>query len=113
MNASRFGKRSPGRLAVITIEDERDHAFIPNPLPPQWVFPASLWPLLAEAKEKVALLEGVGRTLPNPGLLLQPLASREAIQSSRLEGTYASPKELLLFEMEPHEEKATSGQESD
>jgi Fic family protein len=30
------------------------------------------------------------------------MTSREAIQSSRLEGTYASPRELLLFELDPH-----------
>jgi len=35
--------------------------------------------------------------------LLRPLEDLEAIQSSRLEGTYATPRELLLFEIEPRE----------
>jgi Fic family protein len=52
------------------------------------------------AREKVALLEGVGRGLPDPALLLKPLESREAIQSSALEGTFATPRQLLLFERE-------------
>lgn len=34
------------------------------------------------------------------------MADREAIRSSRLEGTYASPRELLLFELEPRESKS-------
>jgi Fic family protein len=110
MDASLFGSSSPGRLVKIFGDDR---AFIPNPLPPDWAFPADLWPLLAEAKAKVALLEGVGRTLPNPSLLLKPLARREAIQSSKIEGTYATPKELLLFEMEPTEAKAGDDRTND
>ncbi len=46
-------------------------------------------------------LDGVGSRLPNPELLLSPLRSREALRSSSLEGTYATPRELLLFELEP------------
>jgi cell filamentation protein, protein adenylyltransferase len=110
MDISTFGIKSPGELVAI---GGGDHAFVPAPLPPSWEFPVTLWPMLARAKEQVALLEGVGRTLPNPGLLLQPLASREAIQSSRLEGTYASPRELLLFELEPREAKPGEEQVND
>jgi len=44
--------------------------------------------------------------LRSPMLLLRPLSDREAIQSSRLEGTYASPKELLLFELQPKDASA-------
>ncbi len=47
------------------------------------------------------LLEGLGRTIPNPEILLRPLLRREAIRSSALEGTFASAKELLLFELDP------------
>jgi len=39
--------------------------------------------------------------LPHPELLLRPLQTREAIRSSSLEGTYATPKELLLFAKHP------------
>lgn len=46
-------------------------------------------------------LDGVGNTLPNPELLLSPLRGREALRSSSLEGTYATPQELLLFELDP------------
>ncbi len=110
MDHKKFGDRSPGKLVPSWGED---WAFVPESLPPKWEFPVSLWPLLAEAREKLALLEGVGRTLPNPSLLLKPLGRREAIQSSRIEGTYASPKELLLFEMEPREPKAGEDRVSD
>lgn len=106
MDTSKFGKYSPGRIVPVETQWGRDHAFIPAPLPPSWRFPENLWPLLLEAKQQIGLLEGLGRTLPNPAILLRPMADREAIRSSRLEGTYASPRELLLFELEPRESKS-------
>jgi Fic family protein len=59
--------------------------------------------LLVEAKQQLGILEGLGRGLPNPGILLRPLLDREAIKSSRLEGTYVTATELLVFEMQPRE----------
>lgn len=79
---------------------------MPLPSPPQWGFPLRLWPLLGEAKQQLGILEGVGRTLPNPGILLRPLEDREAIRSSSLEGTYVTARELLLFEIEPRDVKS-------
>lgn len=101
MNIKEFSEESPGQLVSISSSPMPEHAFIPAPLPPVWEFPTTLWPLLAEAKKEIALLEGIARGLPNPSLLLKPLSGREAIQSSALEGTYATAQELLLFEMDP------------
>ena len=98
MDVRKFKETTPGRIVPI---DGGEHAYVPNPLPPKWKFPERLWPLLLEAKEKLMLLEGLGRTLRDPGILFQPMQGREAIQSSALEGTYATPRELLLFELEP------------
>ena len=103
MDITKFTAELPGELIPI---EEGDHAFVPNPLPPTWEFPIRLWPLLREAVHQIGILEGTGKTLPNPAILLRPLEDREAIQSSRLEGTYATPKELLLFEMEPRESES-------
>ncbi len=110
MDETRFSKRSPGALVPIA---EGGRAFVPEPFPCRWQFPDSLWPLLAEAKARVALLEGIGRTLPDPGILLRPLEDREAIQSSRLEGTYVTAQELLLFELEPRTPKGSDDQVND
>ncbi|QDV15029.1 Adenosine monophosphate-protein transferase SoFic [Rosistilla oblonga] len=98
MKKSLFSEVSPG--AIVSIAGN-EIAFVPDSLPPGWEFPGRLWPLLAEAKSQIGILEGIGRVLPNPGILLRPLEDREAIRSSRLEGTYATPQELLLFELEP------------
>jgi len=103
MDSSAFQRDAPGKVVSI---GNGEHAFVPDPLPPDWVFPADLWPLLADAKQHLGILEGLGRNLPNPAILLRPLADREAIRSSRLEGTYATAKELLLFDLEPRESES-------
>ena len=110
MDPADFNSDSPGRLIPI---QHGMHAFLPDPLPASAKFPQQLWPLLAEAKSRIGLLEGIGRTLPNPGLLLRPLEDREAIKSSRLEGTYVTARELLLFEMEPRDPKPGENEVND
>lgn len=101
MDVSAFGPKSPGKLVPVSGVRDVTHAFSPDPLPPDWTLPAGLWPLLTEARVALADLNGVGRYLPNPDLLLRPLQNREAQKSSRLEGTYTEPEEQMLFELEP------------
>lgn len=98
MGVSLFSYRSPGQLVRI---DGNDHSFVPSDLPPRWQMNENIWPLLLEATNEIALLEGIGRTLPNPEILLRPTADREAIRSSKLEGTIATPRQLFLFELDP------------
>lgn len=99
MDRSKFSSSATGRLVEISLPGP-DWSFIPNPLPRNWQVPLDLWPLLASAKEELARLDGIGRTIPHAELLLRPLQQREAIRSSSLEGTYASAQEILLFELD-------------
>lgn len=105
MDVTQFTPNFSGELVRLA---DGDDAFVPAPLPPSWTFPNELWPLLAEVKHLFGVLEGIGRVLPNPGLLLRPMEDREAIRSSRLEGTYVTPTELLLFDMSPLEPTSES-----
>lgn len=100
MGNNRFQDPTTGKLVKILPQYD-DLAFVPAPLPPNWSFPEHLWPKVAEAKQLLGELDGIGRTLQNPDLLLRPLRHREALRSSSLEGTYATPAELLLFELKP------------
>jgi len=54
--------------------------------------------LLAEASEALGRLDGVGRNLPNPHLLVRPFVNVEAVFSSRIEGTQASLRDLYAAE---------------
>ena len=112
MDRDRFTAEQTGTLVPVSIGGP-DWAFVPRPLPRQWHAPQHLWSLLVSAHRELGRLDGIGRTLPDPDLLLRPLQSREAIRSSSLEGTYASAEELLLFELQPTEPAAPSDRMND
>ena len=57
-----------------------------------------LLPLIGPASGAVARYDGMLAALPNPGVLLAPLTTREAVLSSRIEGTQATMGEVLEFE---------------
>lgn len=76
-------------------------AFIPRPLPPTIHYDADLSFALSQADAALSELSGLGRYLPNPDLLIAPYVKREAVASSRIEGTQADISDLLLDEIEP------------
>lgn len=95
MDPSAFKKGKNGRLLRIH-EDCR--AFVPNELPPKlelsWKFVAQI----SESDRRLSELAGAARTLPNPHLVIHPFTRREAVLSSRIEGTLASISDLMSFE---------------
>jgi len=64
-------------------------------------YDASLALLLSEADSTLGELSGLGNVVPNPDLLIAPYVKREAVASSRIEGTQADLSDLLLDEIEP------------
>lgn len=74
-------------------------AFVPAPLPPEIRYDAELVRLLSRADAALSELSGLGRLLPNPHLLIAPWVRREAVLSSRIEGTRASLSDLLIDEL--------------
>lgn len=73
-------------------------AFVPNPLPRRLNLAPKLVYKLDEASRAVATLAGVGETIPNPHLLIHPFLRREAVLSSKIEGTQASISDIFRFE---------------
>ncbi len=72
--------------------------FVPNPLPPQIIYDEDLVMALVHAERKLAELKGRGDLLPNPNILIRPYLTREAVLSSKIEGTLASMTDLLQYE---------------
>ena len=72
--------------------------FIPAALPPELQFDAKSAVALSRADAALSELSGLGRVLPNPHLLISPLLRREAVLSSRIEGTRASLSDLFADE---------------
>jgi Fic family protein len=73
-------------------------AYMPAPPPPPIAWDAALAARLSEADRAVGRLAGEGRRLRNPHLLIRPFVRREAVLSSRIEGTQATLGELLAAE---------------
>ena len=71
---------------------------VTNPLPPELSLTWELAGELSAADRGTSELAGIGRTLPNPYLLIRPFMQREAVLSSRIEGTQASLSDLYFFE---------------
>jgi Fic family protein len=77
-------------------------AFVPSPLPPTLQVSWDLMDRVTRAERAIANLRGIGTTLPNPYLLVSAFVRREAVLSSRIEGTQASVGELIAFEAAGH-----------
>ena len=85
----------PGKW-IKTLEGYK--AFHPNPLPPVIQWTPRLVRILSQADLLLGRLAGEGRQLPNPHVLIRPFIQREAVYSSRIEGTQATLGELLASE---------------
>ena len=57
-----------------------------------------LVPFIGPAAAALARYDGALAAIPNPQVLLSPLTTREAVLSSRIEGTQATMGEVLQFE---------------
>jgi len=73
-------------------------AYFPAPIPRTLDLPSTTIRLLADAEAALGSLSGVGRLVPNPYLLIRPYLLREALSSTRIEGTRASLLEVLEVE---------------
>jgi Fic family protein len=96
LNKKDFISTATGRLVDIP---QGYCAFVPAPLPPDIQYDAELVRLLSRADAALSELSGLGRILPNPHLLIGPWVRREAVLSSRIEGTRASLSDLLIDEL--------------
>jgi Fic family protein len=102
MDEKDFTSAMTGKLVpVSTNSPDVKFAFVPSPLPPEWQWPEGLWKNLVEARKCLSSLDGTGKHLPNPEILLQPLQGREAQLSSQLEGTITDPQQQVLFQADP------------
>jgi len=97
MRSSDFTSSAPGRLTK-TVGGAV--AFVPEPLPTDLDLEVKTVRLLAAAENSLGRLAGTTAREFNPYLIGSPLLHREAILSSRMEGTITTPEQLVLLEAE-------------
>lgn len=98
MDPQRFRNSTAGRVIQVGEGETAYWAFVPNPLPPKLRIDWPLAQALSDADRALAELAGLGRTMPNPHLLIGPFIRREAVLSSRIEGTQADIADLYAYE---------------
>lgn len=106
MNPAKFRKKGAGKLLEI---GQEQWAFSPNPLPPKLEVTWELAERISDADRALGELAGVARTIPNPHLLIEPFTRREAVLSSRIEGTQATLTELFSAEAGARKEGPSEG----
>lgn len=93
-------RNSPSGTLTPTIANQM--AFVPAPLPPEIDYAALALPL-ASAMQALGELNGAGRGLTDPALVIRPLQRKEALLSSSMEGTYTTANALAMAEAEADE----------
>lgn len=73
-------------------------AYVPDPLPPDLQWTPELVGDLSDADRALGELAGLARSLVNPRLLIAPFTRREAVLSSRIEGTRTTLSDLYAYE---------------
>ena len=91
-------ENAAGRVVRVGSGDLGYEAFVPATLPPRIDLTDELFRALSDADRALGELSGLGRTLSNPDLLINPFIRKEAVLSSKIEGTQATITDLYLFE---------------
>jgi len=104
MDPTLFTANYPGEIST----DQGYPTYNPDPLPPDFDYTPELIEKLAEARGTVGKLAGIGQMMQESRmLLLGPFIRREAVFSSRIEGTYATVS--AVYAHEAGEEDAIEG----
>lgn len=100
MDASRFvdsafgqPTREPGNKWAFTY-------YLPKHLPRELPLSTEIVTAMSDADAALGHLQGLGMVITDPSLLIGPYLRREALASSRIEGTQASLSELLQSEVD-------------
>ncbi len=94
MDPTKFVASEWGR-AIRTPSPAPYVAFVPERVPKELTLSADTVLRLSEAAAALGRLAGSGRLLPDPHLLVNAYITREAVSSSRIEGTQASVTEVF------------------
>jgi len=98
MNKDRFQNSPAGRPLTVGQGEAAYVAFVPDPLPPDLMLDLALIGQLSAADRALGELAGLGRTIVNPHLFIRPFIRKEAVLSSRIEGTQAEIADLYAYE---------------
>src|SRR5659263_97775 len=95
--------REPGNRAAFTY-------YLPRPIPRRVDLSAATVVALSDADAALGLLQGLGMLIRDPSLLIGPYLRREALASSRIEGTQASLSDVFQAEIDDESRTDDTGE---
>lgn len=98
MDPKQYTDKAPGRVIQVSNGEGAYWAFVPNPLPPEIACDWEITNVLDAAGRALSELAGLGRNISNPSLLINPFIRREAVLSSKIEGTQTQIEHLYAYE---------------
>lgn len=81
---------------------EMSASYIPETLPLQSLDWVRFISYIGQANAELSRYDGILQGILNPAVLLSPLTTKEAVLSSKIEGTQASLQEVLEYEASPN-----------
>jgi Fic family protein len=96
-------KFADSEFGSATREPGNKHAFtyyLPKPIPRDLDLPSDVIIALSDADAALGHLQGLGMLITDPSLLIGPYLRREALASSRIEGTQASLSDVFQSEID-------------
>jgi Fic family protein len=100
VDVSQFTKKASG---LIVETPDGYPAFVPDAAPRELALSGASLAALDEASNRLGILQGIGRQIPNPHLLISPYMSREAVLSSRIEGTQTTMSDVYAADLDQEE----------
>lgn len=100
MEVAQFTKHASG--SIVQAPDGYP-AFVPNPAPREISLSDRSLAALDKASNRLGILQGIGRQIRNPHLLISPYMSREAVLSSRIEGTQTTMSDVYAADLQQGE----------
>lgn len=98
MDPQRFTSEEFGSVGKKPGDRWAFYHYQPKPMPYELTLSPATVMALSEADSALGRLSGVGRLLKDPSILVHPYLKREALASTRIEGTMASLTDVLRAE---------------
>jgi len=101
------------KKTILEVKMKKKEPYIPKNFPPEKIEWKEIIPLIGMANSAIARFDGMLQGLVNPSVLLSPLTTKEAVLSSRIEGTQATLEEVMQEEAGFTDKKISSSLKED
>lgn len=98
MDADDFAANAAGRLISTSVDGYETKAFVPDPLPPTDLDEGEFIGEVGHAMRALGQLDTIGPLAGSNTMLVEAFARKEAVQSSRIEGTQVTLSDVYRFE---------------